>query len=51
MANNFALHRELITNPSSNNLHRCLTVPSLITFWPKTVHNSQWISAALMFLA
>jgi hypothetical protein len=36
--------------PSLNILHHCLSVPSLLTFWPQNVHNSQWISAALMFL-
>jgi hypothetical protein len=52
MADHFALRYEhLFAHPSLNILHRHHTVPSLITFWPKTVHNSWWISAVLMFLA
>jgi hypothetical protein len=34
-ADHFALHREhLFARQSSNILHHCLAVPSLITFWP-----------------
>jgi hypothetical protein len=38
-------------HPSLNFLYLSLTIPSLITLWPKTAaHNARWISAALMFL-
>jgi hypothetical protein len=33
-------------HPALNILHHCLTIPSLITFWPWNTHNSRWISIA-----